>query len=536
MSDSRSLVVDFGTSSSAAAVVTGDTMHLVAEPITGSYTWPSAVHWDGQHMFVGSVAERRKRAEPTAYAAEFKRGLAADVPVPLGDRRFRPVEQVVAVLATLRGEAEHLHGGRIERAVITVPASYAVGDPRRGQMIAAGEAAGFHTVELLSEPVAAAFAPVAGAPLTPGELVLVYDLGGGTFDTALVRVGEHGHEVLGHVAIDNCGGRDIDALLAARIHDEGREWLEPLLAAAATDPTGPAALRMEMAVTDFARRIKHQLSEVEEVEDFLMPNTPAYRMTRDDLASLAAPLLDQTVACCQSLLDELVVGVSEVDAVLLVGGGARMPAVIDTVRRAFERPLRHVDEPELATVRGAARWLGHSGSRTVLPSPASDGSQPLSFAVPGRARLLRWLVGPGDAYPAGATLARVRLQTGALWDLTAATAGTIERLLVAPGAEIAPQHWLALARPTTVDRATPPATTDRATPPATAQHGAASTTAGRGAEPATPDPAAGPATPHDAAGSPSPDPGAAPPSPDPAAPPASPDPAAAPASPDPQPA
>ncbi|MEV1285611.1 Hsp70 family protein [Micromonospora sp. NPDC049679] len=480
MSDTPTLVIDFGTSSSAAAVVAGDTMRLVPEPISGGYTWPSAVHWDGQHMFVGSVAERRKRAAPTAYAAEFKRGLAADIPMALGDRRFRPVEQVVAVLATLRGEAEHLHGGTIDRAVVTVPASYGLGDPRRAQMIAAGEAAGFHTVELLSEPVAAAFAPVAGEPLVPGELVLVYDLGGGTFDTALVRVDQRGHQVLGHVAIDDCGGRDIDALLAARIHEEGREWLAPLLAAGAADPAGAAALRLNMAVTDFAQRMKHQLSEVEAVEDFLMPHTPAYRLTRDELATLAAPLLDRTVACCQRLLDELVVGVSEIGAVLLVGGGARMPAVVDTVQRAFERPLRHVDEPELATVRGAARWLGHSGQRRIPTSPATDGTHPLSFAVPGgRAQLLRWLVAPGDAYDAGARLARVRLHTGALWDLTAATPGTVERLLVSPGTEIAAQHWLALARAGTSPAAPSPAAPS---PAATASAASGSPTTGSPAD------------------------------------------------------
>jgi molecular chaperone DnaK len=447
-SDRPALVVDFGTSSSSAALVAGDDVRLVPEPITGSYTWPSAVLWDGRHMYVGSIAERRKRAEPTAYAAEFKRGLAADIPMPLGDRRFRPVEQVVVVLATLRAEAEALYGGTIDRAVVTIPASYRVGDQRRAQMIAAGEAAGFQIVELLSEPVAAAFAPVTGAPLAPGELVLVYDLGGGTFDTALVRVGERWHDVLGHVALDDCGGRDIDSLIAGRIQAEGAEWLAELVASAAEDTSGQATLRLEMAITDFARRIKHQLSDTDVVEDFFMPHTPPYRMTREELAVLAGPLLDRTIACCRHLLEELDFTVDDLDAVLLVGGGARMPAVIETVERAFDRPLRHVDEPELATVRGAARWLGQSGRRLVPPSPDADGLHPLAFAIPeGGARLLRWMVEPGQPYPAGAVLARVRLPSGALWDLTASAPGAVERLLVPAGAEISAQHWLALARP-----------------------------------------------------------------------------------------
>ncbi|WJK34642.1 Hsp70 family protein [Solwaraspora sp. WMMA2065] len=446
MSDQPVLVVDFGTSSSAAMVVTGETGQLVPDPVTGAPTWPSAVHWDGQSMIVGALAERRKRSEPTAYAAEFKRGMAADVPMMLGDRRFRPIEQVAAVLTALRVEAERRYGAPVHRTVVTVPASYDPDDPRRAQMIAAAEAAGLGPVELLPEPVAAAFAPVAGPPPVPGELVLVYDLGGGTFDTALVRIDERWHEVLGHAAIDDCGGRDIDSLLAGRIHADGQQWLAPLLASAAASQSAPATLRLGMAVTDFANRIKHQLSDTPAVEDFLLPDTPAYRLTRADLAQLVAPLLDRTIACCRQMLAAVGVPPASIGSVLLVGGGARMPAVAQAVHDAFQRPLRQVEQPELATVHGAARWLPRSGPRTIRASTETTGMVPLSFGIPGgSARLHRWLVVPGQPYPAGTPLARVRLPGGALWDLVAATPGTLDRLLVPPSAEVASHQWLALA-------------------------------------------------------------------------------------------
>lgn len=446
------LVVDFGTSSSAAAVVTDspsdDGARLVPEPVTGGATWPSAVFWDGQQMLVGTVAERRKRSDPESFAAEFKRGLAADTSVVLGHRRFRPIEQVVAVLTALRMEAERLHGAAISRVVVTIPASYGPEDPRRARMVAAAEAAGFGTVELLPEPVAAAFAPVAGAPFAPGELVLVYDLGGGTFDTALVRIGERWHEVLGHAALDDCGGRDIDALLAGRIHAEGQEWLAPLLSTVAASPSAPATLRLGMAVTDFAQRIKHQLTDASAVEDFLIPNAPAYRLSRDDLAALAAPLLARTVTCCVDLLAALGVSIQEVAGVLVVGGGSRMPAVTELLQRALGRPLRRVEEPELATVRGAAQWVPRSGPRRVSARTSPEPTVPLSFPIPGgTARLHRWLVMPGQAYLAGVPLARVQLPGGALWDLTASEPGTLDRVLVPPGAPVTPTAWLALARP-----------------------------------------------------------------------------------------
>jgi molecular chaperone DnaK len=440
------LVVDLGTTSSAAAVVAGDTTVLVPEPVTGAATWPSAVFWDGQQMLVGTLAERRKRSDPEAFDAGFKRGLAADTSVLLGPRRFRPVEQVVAVLSTLRAEAERLQGSPIHRAVLTVPASYEAEDVRRTRMVAAAEAAGFHTVELLPEPVAAAFAPIAGAPFQPGDLVLVYDLGGGTFDTALVRIGERWHEVLGHAALDDCGGHDIDALLAGRISADGQQWLAPLTSAARSST--PATLRLGMAVTDFAQRVKHQLSDAAVVEDFLMPNTPAYRMSQEQLSTLAAPLLGRTATCCTELLARLGTPVHDVTAALVVGGGSRMPAVADLLQRGLGLPLRRVVDPELATVRGAARWVPGSGQRRVSARTSPEPAVPLSWSIPGGgARLLRWLVMPGQAYLDGVPLARVRLSGGAVWDLTASSPGTLDRLLVPPGTEVAAGDWLALSRP-----------------------------------------------------------------------------------------
>jgi len=444
------MVIDFGTCTSSAAVVVDDESWLVPEPVSGSYSWPSAVFWDGQQLLVGTLAERKKRAEPTAYWAEFKRGLGQDAPMLLGPRRFRPIEQVVAVLSALRTEAQRRHGGLIERAVLTVPASYAPGTPaggdaRRARMVAAAEAAGFTAVELLPEPVAAAFAPMAGPAAVPGQLVLVYDLGGGTFDTALVRIGDFTHEVLGHAAIDDCGGSDVDGLLAGRIRRTGEPWLTPLLSTVAGEP---GSLRLGMAISDFAQRVKHQLSDVAVVEDFLMPNTPTYRMGRPEFAGIVAPLLGNTVTCCLDLLGRLGVQIRDVSAVLLVGGSSRMPVVAELLDRMLGLPLRRVDDPELAVVRGAARWLPRSGSRTITAQAPPVGLVPLSFAIPGgSARLVRWLVGPGEAYPEGSALARARLPGGTLWDLTAATAGRLDRVLVGDGSDVAAHEWLALARP-----------------------------------------------------------------------------------------
>jgi molecular chaperone DnaK len=437
------LVIDFGNTSTAAALVSGERSRLLPEPATGALSWPSAVYWDGRQMLIGTLAEHHRQRDPGGYGVDFKRGLATDVVTQLGTHRFRAVEQVAAMLTALRLEAERVEEGPVRRALITVPASYETAesvDQRRSWMIAAGEAAGFATVELLPEPVAAAYAPVAGPGMAAGDLVLVYDLGGGTFDAALVRIGEDVPEIIGHAAVDECGGRDIDTVLAARIAEAGRQWLAPLTANGTE-----TSLRVSMAVTEFAQQIKHQLSDAASVEDYLLPSAPPYRLDQEELAALAAPVLNRTVACCRRLLARLDVPVGRVATILLVGGGSRMPAVVELLAAEFGRPLRRVEEPDLATVRGAVRWLAHSGSRTLAATALPGRAVPLAFALPGgQARLLRWLVDPGEAYVSGQVLGRVRLPGGSLWDLTAEDSGTVQRLLVPAGSGITAGQWLAI--------------------------------------------------------------------------------------------
>ncbi|HET9519081.1 MAG TPA: Hsp70 family protein, partial [Actinoplanes sp.] len=307
------LVIDFGNTSSAAALVSGGQSRLLPEPVSGSLSWPSAVYWDGRQMLIGTLAEHHRQRDPAGYGVDFKRGLGVDAVSRLGTHSFRAVEQVAAMLTALRMEAERVEGGPVRRALITVPASYAPGDPRRAWMIAAGEAAGFGAVELLPEPVAAANAPVAGPGMAVGDLVLVYDLGGGTFDAALVRIGADVPEIIGHAAVDECGGRDIDLLLSRRITETGQDWLAPL-----TTADDATARRLSMAVTEFAQQIKHQLSSAPSVEDYLMPSAPAFRLDQAELAALSAPVLNRTVACCRQLLARLDVPVADVATVLLV--------------------------------------------------------------------------------------------------------------------------------------------------------------------------------------------------------------------------
>jgi molecular chaperone DnaK (HSP70) len=308
-------------------------------------------------------------------------------------------------------------------------------------MIEAAEAAGFERVELLLEPVAA----VCAAPLRTHGLALVYDLGAGSFDAALVRAGPD-PQLIASATMETAGGRDIDALLAERVHLDGQEWLAPLLATAAEDPGGPDAVRLGIAFDALIQRLKHGLSEAGVVRDRLTAHTPYYQLTRAEFEQVVARLLASTVGCCEHLLRSAKVTPGALDAVLLTGGGARIPAVVQQLTQAFGRQPYLLGDPELTVVYGGSRWLSRFWRRDVPAERLPGNSVPLAFRIPGgRARLVRWLVAPGDRYPAGATLARVRVDSGALWDLTAAVAGTIDRLLVEADTDVATDQWLALA-------------------------------------------------------------------------------------------
>jgi molecular chaperone DnaK (HSP70) len=437
-------VMDFGTCFSAAAVVSGAEVQLIREPSTGSFSWPSAVYLESGRLLAGSAAVHRRTRDPAGYRSELKRYLGQDAAIDLGGRGYPVRELVTAVIGALKNAAEAAAGTGISRAVLTVPASYGRADQRRRLLISAAEATGLRTVELLPEPVAAVFAPVMGQPPSPGDLVLVYDFGGGTFDTALVRIGDGQHEVLGSAALDDCGGLDLDAVLTSSLTASTGGWLQTAFTGEARPGGDSAALRIKLTIGDTARNLKHQLSDTTEAEEFILPDASPARLTRRELGALAAPLLDRTVECSRGLLKRLDVAPGDLSVVVTVGGSTRMPAVAELVGHAFGRPVRRADDPDLAVVQGAAQWARSYAVRKVPALPRSDGTTLLRWMIP-PGRLLRWLVPLGATYEEGAPLARVRLDDGTIWDLCASRPGRVEHVLAETGDVVSKDRWLAVA-------------------------------------------------------------------------------------------
>ena len=412
------LVVDFGTSGTAAALVLGSQVRLVKEPASGLARWPSSVCLDTDGFVVGTVAERRKRSLPRRYVDGPRRAVDADASIWLGDREITGIEALIAYLAAMKSDAERFYGGQVDRLTMTVPAGYQVPDPRRDHLISIGERAAFRDVELVTDAVCAVLDPEAGPPVPPGGLVLVCDLGSTWCVTLAQRQGD---EIVPLGSETSAGGRELDAQLINALRVEGQSWLEPLLQA-----DGDAGLRAYYEAVDFVRRLKHQLSDAVEVEDHLTPLAPPFRLTRGWLEAVADPGLRWVVTTARALVSKAGATPEDVAGVVVVGGTARMPIVAPFIQSGLSLSVRCPADPELAVIRGAARWSMGADARKVPAELPKWRIEPLAWDIPGgQAKLLRWLVEEGEPYPAGARLAQIGTADDRVFDLTAVHEGTL---------------------------------------------------------------------------------------------------------------
>lgn len=397
VNDDRTLAIDLGAATTFAALVEGERTRLVKEPATGGWGWPSTALREGATILIGTPADQRSRSRPDAYVSRLRQA---------GDD-----ELLTAYLAALRHEAVAAAGGPVERVLLcTEPDA----QTWRDRLLAAAEDAGFTEAELLDEPLAVA----ADLPRTE---VLLCDLGAARFGCTLVRFDEAGRPTVADHAVVGAGGDVIDALLAAHLRAQGRDFFEPLLA---EHP------RVALEFAEFVRSIKHQLSEVQRVEDFFTPVSPPSRVTAAELALLLEPVVERIVRTCR-----LVLAGAPAPDIVFVGGGSRLGMLADAVGRALGRAPRVLPEPEQAVVRGAARFAAEAPARSLVNLAPLPGGQPLTWDIPGgAARLDRWLINPGEPVEAQTPLAQVRLPDGHIRTLIAGRAGLAARQHVAVGA------------------------------------------------------------------------------------------------------
>ena len=382
--------IDLGTTNSAVACIGKDGRPEVLAGLSGELTTPSVVLFAGpQEHVVGEGARREARLDPEHVCALVKRRM--------GDAEWRFVAHGTAwsapavsslVLKSLVADAGFATGEEPTAAVITVPAYF--GDEERRATVLAGTYAGLDVVEVLSEPIAAAlaygFGRLDGTPTlsksTPSETVLVYDLGGGTFDATVIELADRRISVLAVEGDHQLGGTDWDERIALHL---SRRFCEDN--PTAEDPLDDSAGSQALVLA--AERAKHQLTTAERTEVVVAHGGARSTVTlsRAELEEMTAPLLRRTLDLTRACLDEAARrGVLDVDRVLLVGGSSRMPAVTDMLRRELELdPQLH--DPDLAVARGAAIYGEKTElERTVIADLRSRGllrdGDPLDDAAP----------------------------------------------------------------------------------------------------------------------------------------------------------
>ena len=347
------LGIDLGTTNSAVAVVRGGESEIVPNA-EGDRTTPSVVAFDDGRRLVGQPAKNQavKNCENTVQS--IKRSMGRDgVTVDLDGDSYTPEEISAMVLRKLERDAEEYLGESVARATITVPAYFT--DRQRQATKDAGEIAGLEVERIINEPTAAAMAHGVDEEIAAGEqrVVMVYDLGGGTFDVSLLEVADGMFEVVATSGDTGLGGDDWDAALInwavdrfEREHGvdlhEDREAMQRLTEAA------------ERAKVELSSRVETELSVPFVTATADGPLDLRYTLTRGEFEELTADLVEQTIGPTEQAMEDAGVSPRDIDEVLLTGGSTRMPAIRRTVERlAGTEPRRDVN-PDEAVALGAA--------------------------------------------------------------------------------------------------------------------------------------------------------------------------------------
>ncbi|MET7398245.1 Hsp70 family protein, partial [Dactylosporangium sp. NPDC005572] len=367
------LGVDYGTSNTIAMIRWSDgrVRQMVFD---GSALVPSGIFASSDGRLVaGRDAQASVRLDPARFLANPKRHID-DGDVLLGDRVVAVADAIAATLGLVQREAERMGAGAPVATTLTCPASWA--GPRRATLFDAAARAGMRNVTLLPEPVAAGryFAGNVAA-LPDGRLLLVYDLGAGTFDCSILRRTGDGFDVVALGGLDGFGGLDIDAMVVAQV-EAGLAPAERPLWARLTNPQTPPDRRHHRLLWDDARTVKEQLSRQPSAEMAVPLVERDTYVSREALERAAGPLLQQTVDLSVSLVREAGATPADLTAVLLVGGATRMPLVSTLLHRTLGIAATVTEQPEILVAEGAvtvpARTAPPAGFVPgPLPAPSS---------------------------------------------------------------------------------------------------------------------------------------------------------------------
>lgn len=359
--------IDLGTTNSCVAVLENGNP-VVIPNAEGGRTTPSVVAFtkDGERL-VGDVARRQAAVNTERTFFSIKREMGGSFRAKIDGKLYSPQEISAMVLRKLKKDAESYLGESVQEAVITVPAYF--NDAQRQATKDAGRIAGLNVLRIINEPTSAALAYGLdhGAP----QKIMVYDLGGGTFDVSVIEIGDNLIEVLATAGDNHLGGDDFDARLADYIVSEYRKTERIDLS---KDATAMQRVREE------AEKAKKALSTSTTVEINLPfittqrgePKHLDMNITRAQFEELTADLVERTRGPVTQALADAGVSTGELGMVLLVGGSTRMPAVVEKVRQMTgKEPSKNLN-PDECVALGAAVQGGKLGGQLVAGSAAAE--------------------------------------------------------------------------------------------------------------------------------------------------------------------
>ena len=348
--------IDLGTTNSCVAVIEGGEA-VVIPNAEGARTTPSVVAFkkDGERV-VGRVAKQQAVSNPDRTVSSIKREMGSSYKVTVDDKSYTPQEISAMILTKLKQDAEAYLGDKVTEAVITVPAYFT--DAQRQATKDAGKIAGMEVKRIINEPTAAALAY--GIDKETDQKIMVYDLGGGTFDVSIIEMGDGVQEVLATAGNNRLGGDDFDNKLV--------NWMiASFKADTGIDLSGDKMAMQRLR--EAAEKAKIELSGSTSssinlpfiTADATGPKHLDLTLTRAKFNELTADLVDATMGPVRQALSDSGLSVSQIDKVLLVGGSTRIPAVQDAVKSFMgKEPFKGIN-PDECVAMGAALQGGVLG-------------------------------------------------------------------------------------------------------------------------------------------------------------------------------
>ena len=348
--------IDLGTTNSCVAVMEGGEPTVIANA-EGARTTPSVVAFTktGERL-VGQVAKRQAVTNPDRTVISIKREMGTNYKVNIDDKAYTPPEISSMVLAKLKADAESYLGETVSQAVITVPAYFS--DAQRQATKDAGKIAGLEVLRIINEPTAAAFAY--GMDKENDQKVMVYDLGGGTFDVSILDIGDGVFEVLATNGDTRLGGDDFDDAIIQYLVAEFKK----------ENGIDLSSDRMAMQrLKEAAEKAKIELSGVTTsninlpfiTADASGPKHLDITLTRAKFNELTAALVERTIIPTKKALEDAGLSTNEIDKVLMVGGSSRIPAVNEAVQKLIGKDPHKGINPDECVALGAAIQAGVLG-------------------------------------------------------------------------------------------------------------------------------------------------------------------------------